>query len=73
MNRDERRIARKAAKLLREEARVAFESCEGNNGGWACGDCQQLRNAAGKCNAERHHDNLLLSAKALMKMAGKRA
>lgn len=65
MNRDQRRILRKAANLLLAEAKVSRESCAGSNGAlWVCGDC-----GAGKCRAERHHDALLKSASQLKAMA----
>lgn len=69
MNRDDRAAVRKAARLLREDARATFESCRGVGSGWACGDCK--KDDAGKCKAQRTHDTRLLTSKRLMAMAGR--
>jgi hypothetical protein len=67
LNREDRAAVRKAARLLRDDARLTFESCKGT-GPWACGDCPLVD---GKCSSRRSHDTRLAVAKRLMAMAGK--
>jgi hypothetical protein len=49
----------RAAELLREHARRAFDSCEGVDRPWCCDDCLE---AGGKCAAELEHDELIALA-----------
>lgn len=74
MNRDDRRILRRAAIMLLAEARLGRESCMSGTDTtprpWACGDCAP---AGMKCNARRTHDAQVKVAGQLKAIAGGRA
>lgn len=67
MNRDDRQVVRKAASLLRAEAKVIRDSCKGaENQLFVCGNCDRTR---GKCDAQRQHDAMVKTATKLLAMA----
>lgn len=70
MNRDDRRILRRAANMLLAEARLGRESCQVSGTPWACGDCAP---AGTKCNARRTHGAQVKVAGQLKAIAGGRA
>jgi hypothetical protein len=68
MNRDERRLVRRAANMLLAEARLGRESCMVNAQPWACGDCAP---SGTKCNARRTHDAQVKVATKLKALANR--
>lgn len=67
MNRDERRILRRAARMLLVDAKLTRESCEVGDRLWACGDCSDKP----RCHARRAHDAHIRTADQLKAMARK--
>jgi len=73
MNRDERRVIRKAANLLLADARALREPCQGSETElWACGSCPD-RDKHGICDTQRVHDAHVKTAMKLKAMAGRAA
>lgn len=71
MNRDERRVIRKAASLLLADARAMREPCQGSPKElWSCGECP-ARDKHGICDTQRVHDAHVKTATKLKAMAGR--
>jgi hypothetical protein len=65
VNRDDRRILRRAAKMLLVNAALARDGCETGDGRlWACPDCPRK-----PCHAQRAHDAHVRTAGQLKAMA----
>lgn len=64
MNRDDRRILRRAANMLLTDAALTRESCMVGRLTWACADCDGM-----KCHARRVHDAHIRTADQLKSMA----
>lgn len=73
MNRDERRILKRAAGMLLADARAMREPCQGGPKElWACGNCP-ARDSKGICDQQRLHDARVKSAGQLKAIARKAA
>ena len=68
MNRDDRRVLRRAAKMLLVNAAEIREPCQSGREKWACGTCP-ARDARGICASQREHDAHVRTADQLKAMA----